>query len=275
MINSHFIDHSGFAQTLSGSPEVLSTEATGYSQLSPDQHSRFGGSSLGERKVECLEHSESVRRYAQGDTNDTDSILWWYRYPEEPFGERDAIYRWIAKGANDKIEELIDQGCNLNHSDNGDEPPLFYALNFGSLETVLLLLKHGADPNLFQVRFSCRFKFNGDYSLRETDKLSRLVLLLSYGANLWDDHQAFGDVFEDNRISRLAVYYFWEKYCESHAGPIRRPESVAELNQLVFELPVLQIMAYISLFNDQPEMLYRPSGNLPANLRDFFEFIGA
>lgn len=275
MINHHLAVRPDFPRPLPETSETLPTEASVNSLLSTQQYHQFAGSTLRERNVECSEHSESVKRDASGGTSDTGPIIWWYRYPEDPFEERDDIYKWIASGANDKIVELLDQGFNLDQSDSCDEPPLFYALNFGSLETVLLLLKHGADPNLFRVRPSFTSVSSGDYSLRETDKLSRLVLLLSYGAKLLDDNKAFGDVFEDNRIFRLAVYFFWEKYREGHAGPIPEPKSVEELNQLVFKLPVLQIMAYISLFNDQFGILRRPSGNLPANLQEFFDFIGA
>ncbi|WP_257265511.1 ankyrin repeat domain-containing protein [Endozoicomonas sp. ONNA2] len=262
----------GFTRSLSGTSETLPSETVGNYLLSTGQYSQSGRRTLRERQVEFADHQESAIGLVQRDANDTGSIQW---YPEAPCEERDDIYWWIANGATDKIEELIDRGYNLNEVSDRDEPPLFYALNFGSLETVLLLLKRGADPNLFRVRPSFTSASSGDYSLRETDKLSRLVLLLSYGANLSDDHNAFGDVLEVNRIFRLAVYYFWEKYCEEHTDSIHRPESVAELNQLVFALPVLQISAYVSLFNDHPEMLHLPRVSLPANIRAFFQYIGA
>ncbi|WBA83197.1 hypothetical protein [Endozoicomonas sp. GU-1] len=276
MINNHLAVRPDLPRSLSETSETSPSEAAVSSLLSTQQYQQqFAGSTLRERNVECSEHSESVRRDASGNASDTGQIIWWYRYPEDPFEERDDIYRWIDNGSNDKIVELIGQGFNLDQIDSCDEPPLFYALNFGSLETVLLLLKLGADPNLFRVRPSFTSKSNGDYSLRETDKLSRLVLLLSYGAKLLEDNKAFGDVFEDNRVFRLAVYYFWEKYREGHEGPIPEPKSVEELNQLVFKLPVLQITAYISLFNEELGVLRRPSGILPANLQEFFDFVGA
>lgn len=262
-----------FAQGLPEPPGTLSTEATDHSRSDTGLYGQFSAMTLRERKIECSGHSESVCRSSQGEANESLSLQCWHRYPHEP--EVVDIYSYITNGANEKIAELVEHGHDLNKSGDCDEPPLFYALNFGSLETVLLLLKLGADPNLYRFRPRFTSLSSGDYSLRETDKLSRLVLLLSYGANLRDDYQAFGDVLEDHRILRLAVYFFWEKYCEAHAGHTPRPESVAELNQLVFALPVLQITAYVSLFNDYPERLNQPAESLPDNLRDFFKFIGS
>ena len=46
------------------------------------------------------------------------------------------------------VEKLLKEGANANAKDEGNFQPLIFAVNFGSVEIVRLLLEAGADPNI-------------------------------------------------------------------------------------------------------------------------------
>jgi len=46
------------------------------------------------------------------------------------------------------VEKILKEGANANAKDEGNYRPLIFAVNFGSIEIVRLLLEAGADPNV-------------------------------------------------------------------------------------------------------------------------------
>lgn len=46
------------------------------------------------------------------------------------------------------VEKLLKEGANANAKDEGNMQPLVFAVNFGSIEIVRLLLESGADPDI-------------------------------------------------------------------------------------------------------------------------------
>ncbi|USE36179.1 ankyrin repeat domain-containing protein [Endozoicomonas sp. SCSIO W0465] len=179
----------------------------------------------------------------------------------------------IREGRLEQLERLLLRGYDINHADDDTVPPLITAIFHGSVETVLLLLKHGADTDVIVTKNSQSICFHFSYALNQTDNISKIVLLLSYSND--EVKHAICEAIADEEITLLVVYYFWKKLCQDHPDDVIRPTSMAELNQLLLKLPLLQITAMIRLFeNYQWSVACPPDNPIPHKLiKEFFNFI--
>ena len=113
---------------------------------------------LDERRVERQNSQVLCNRLPQGDVFSEASIPWSLQDPPVPLkvsDQEDEMVGYILNGKVQEIEKLIEKGFNLKgSSDSYREHPLVTAVLYGSIETTLLLLKRGADPNVFECKTS-------------------------------------------------------------------------------------------------------------------------
>ena len=229
----------------------------------PSHHRLSQQAALTDRRVNRLYHSagvsedvftvafnEAMRRYPPPDENDMDSH--------------------IRAGRDDCVVALLEQGYLLNHGDDvGD--PLVTAISYGSVKTVLTLLRHGADSDLCTSRPMPTGLLCIDHILKWTDDIDKLVLLLSYGAKV--KPMELNYAFAQERLLHLLVYFHWQKLCQQSGYRISRPETVEQLSELVSRLPTAQIHATVDLFEQNQWRVNHPPETTPKGLEEFWSFL--
>ena len=176
----------------------------------------------------------------------------------------------IRAGRDDCVVALLEQGYLLNHGDDvGD--PLVTAISYGSVKTVLTLLRHGADPNLCTSRPMPTGLLCIDHILKWTDDIDKLVLLLSYGAKV--KPMELNYAFAQERLLHLLVYFHWQKLCQQSGYRISRPETVEQLSELVSQLPTAQIHATVDLFEQNQWRVNHLPETTPKGLEEFWSFL--
>ena len=229
----------------------------------PSHHLRSQHAALADRRVTGLHHSkgvsediftvafnEAMRRYPPPDENDMDSH--------------------IRAGRDDCVVALLEQGYPLNPGDDvGD--PLVTAISYGSVKTVLTLLRYGADPDLCTSRPMPTGLLCVDHILKWTDDIDKLVLLLSYGAEV--EPMELNAAFAQDRLLHLLVYFHWQKLCQQSGHRISRPETVEQLSELVAQLPTVQIQATVNLFEQNQWRVNHLPETVPEGLEEFWSFL--
>ena len=78
----------------------------------------------------------------------------------------------------DKIEKLVQKGCDLNARGADELYPLYVAVHYGQYSVVKRLLKHGADPNIIidEISLLASAFHRGHYNI--------VKLLMCYGADI-------------------------------------------------------------------------------------------
>lgn len=172
----------------------------------------------------------------------------------------------IFKNDFKAVKELIDHGYHL--AKDADAVPT--AISTGSLEMLLFLLKHGADPNTF----THTYRYNGlniRHVLGDTSSICQIVALLSYGAVAHDGPNGYewdyNMAIVDKRWLHVAVYYYWERMLV-HKIPTP-PNSISELNTIIMSLPLLTIKA-LAVFTEHQFNLEDIFTLLPNYLKSFF-----
>lgn len=172
----------------------------------------------------------------------------------------------ILAGRDDCIVKLIQQGYSLNPVDN-NAAPVLTAVIYGSVKTLLTLLRHGADPDTF-TDHSTPTGHNIDHVLSLTEDIDKLVLLLSYGAKT--QPLEINYAFAQERLLHLLVYFHWQKQCQQ---PVPRPETAGQLNELVARLPVSEIHRTVELFERNRWSLNCLPEIAPRGLESFWLFL--
>lgn len=229
----------------------------------PSRHQRSQQAALTDRRVTRLHHSSGV-------SEDVFAVAFneaRRRYPSPVENDMDSH---IRAGRIDCVVALLEQGYQLNPDDDVIDP-LVTAISYGSVDTVLTLLRYGADPD----SCTCRPMPTGllcvDHVLRLTDDIDKLVLLLSYGAKV--EPMEFNYAFSQERLLHLLVYFHWQKLCQQSGHRISRPETVEQLSELVSQLPTEQIHATVDLFEkNQWRVNHLPETN-PKGLEEFWSFL--
>ena len=139
------------------------------------------------------------------------------------------------------VSRLIDEGHDVNNYNYENESsPLVDSITSGNLQILLLLLEAGAHPNEYMIS---RGGTNSKHPLLYATTLSQIVLLLAYGATPHTDNSwEYNEAIADNRFLHLLVYYLW-----NFEDKPRKPETIEQLNEIIFQLPILRIQAYMSL----------------------------
>lgn len=137
------------------------------------------------------------------------------------------------------IEELLNNGHLLER----DTEAVSDALGTRSLEMLLFVLKHGADPNSLTYMPTYN-SLRVDHILSDALTISEIVALLSFGANpfdhcLWEVNHAL----VDKRWLHLVIYYYWS--CTLKSTNYQTPNSISELNVIISFLPLLIINSFV------------------------------
>ena len=185
-------------------------------------------------------------------------------FDEMQFATRLRIYTFIAifvlsstKGSelHDAVRSnnlnltsiLISQGYDVNEYDEIQGYPLESAIGTsGSIDMAILLLQNGANANTLTLS-----KTNYEHILRLTDSfsfsqtLSKIILLLSYGANpkIENELEINHAYFASNYL-HLIIYSIWN-YDDNHS----KPKNIKELNEKILKLPLLRIQCLLTLCN--------------------------
>ena len=229
----------------------------------PARHQRSQQAALTDRRVNRLHHGsgasedvftaafkEAMRRYPSPTENDMESH--------------------IRAGRDDCVVALLEQGYPLNPGDDvGD--PLVTAVSYGSVKTVLTLLRYGADPDSCTSRPMPTGLLCIDHVLRWTDDIDKLVLLLSYGAEI--EPMELNYAFAQDRLLHLLVYFHWQKLCQQSGHRISRPETVEQLSELVSQLPTAQIHATVDLFEKKQWRVNHLPETAPEGLEDLWSYL--
>ncbi len=151
----------------------------------------------------------------------------------------------ISNGDEYLVSTLISKGSDVNEYDNESEStPLIDAIRSGNLKILLLLLDAGANPNQFlwhpQGKGTALII---EHPLSFASTLSQIVLLLTYGANPdIDNSWEYNDASSYNRYLHLLIYHIWDFEAE-----LKKPQSIEQLNTIIFTLPVLRIQSYLTI----------------------------
>lgn len=188
-----------------------------------------------------------------------------------PTVEEDDMLGHILAGRDDCIVKLVKRGYRLSPCDDGDVVPLVTAVTNGSLKTVLTLLRHGADPDGFTCQHMPMGSLCINHVLSLTDDIDKMVLLLSYGAEI--KPLEINYAFSQHRILHLLVYFHWQKYCQQSGHQVSRPDTVDELKALVSQLPVSEIKATVELFEKEQWWLNQLPPTAPKGLEEFWSFL--
>ena len=245
-------------------PEGSVDRAPGSSSCHPrvdEQPSHLRQAALTDRRVtrHCTGGSEDIftaafkeamRRYPSAAENDMDSH--------------------IRAGRDDCVVALLEQGYPLNSDDDG-VAPLVTAISYGPVKTVLTLLRYGADPDSCTSRAMSTGFLCIDHVLRWTDDIDKLVLLLSYGAEV--ESMELNYAFAQGRLLHLLVYFHWQKLCQQTGHRISRPETVEQLGELVSQLPTAQIHATVDLFEQNQWQVNHLPETAPEGLEEFWSFL--
>ncbi|WP_422409084.1 MULTISPECIES: hypothetical protein [unclassified Endozoicomonas] len=164
------------------------------------------------------------------------------------------------------IEELIKKGYMLERENDAVSD----ALNSGSLEMLLFVLKHGASPNSFTYTHTYN-SLRVAHILNDASTISEIVALLSFGADpfgdsLWEWNHAL----VDKRWLHLIIYYYWWKTLKY--GNFTAPNSLSELNVIIGSLPFLIINSFV-VFMENNLDLEEILPVLPEDLKWLFDFV--
>lgn len=96
---------------------------------------------------------------------------------EDVTGETDAMLA-ASSGDIPSLEEMIDEGADIDALNSNGETALHYAVNDGQLETAALLLEAGADPNVED-----DYTFTPLWSAYSNGDEEMAALLVRYGAD--------------------------------------------------------------------------------------------
>ncbi|WP_419831205.1 hypothetical protein [Endozoicomonas atrinae] len=227
------------------------------------------------RKIEEKDSQGLVSSLCQRDIF-SEATHWNPDFDQEAFKKND-ITSYIQQGKHDEIRDMIRNGHSINLPDEYGDPPLVTAMNFGTLETALLLLQLGANPNVATLKSPPSYLC--DHVLKQVDKIPQIVLLLSYGADPFENSYEFNSAITEQRLLHLLVYFYWQKiYPQDHSALPPKPNSVSELNNLVLTFPLLQISGIMSLFHGNLLSLTTPIEHIAPPLqkrllREFVDFI--
>ena len=177
----------------------------------------------------------------------------------------------ILAGRDDCIVKLIQQGHSLNSCDDNIIAPVVTAATYGSVKTLLTLLRHGADPNSCNIQPMPTGHMHIEHVLQRAENVDKIVLLLSYGADTKPLEMNYA--FVQERSLHLLVYFHWQQYCQKLGHLVRRPETVDQLNELVSQLPVSEIQATVDLFERNHWSVNHPPEIPPRGLEAFWSFL--
>ena len=229
----------------------------------PSHHRLSQQAALTDRRVNRLYHSSGVSEDVFTDAYNEARR----RYPSPVENDMDSH---IRAGRIDCVVAMLEQGYPLNPDDDVIDP-LVTAISYGSVDTVLTLLRYGADPD----SCTCRPMPTGlmcvDHVLRLTDDIDKLVLLLSYGAKV--KPMELNYAFAQERLLHLLVYFHWQKLCQQSGYRISRPETVGQLSELVSRLPTAQIHATVDLFEQNQWRVNHLPETTPKGLEEFWSFL--
>ena len=221
--------------------------------------------SLGDRQIarlHCTSPAESEEVFASAFEDAGDL---------HPTVEEDDMSGHILAGRDDCIVKLVKRGYQLNPRDDDEVAPLVTAIIYGSLKTMLTLLRLGADANDTTCKPTPLGSFCVDHVLSFTDDIDKLFLLLSYGAD--PKPMEINHAFSQHRILHLSVYFHWQKYCQQSVHPMNPPETEGELRALISQLPVAEIKAAVDLFEQKQWWLNQLPRSAPKGLEEFWSFL--
>lgn len=176
----------------------------------------------------------------------------------------------IRAGRDDCVVALLEQGYKLKPGDDVVDP-LVTAISYGSVKTVLILLRYGADSDSCTSRSMPTGLLCIDHILSCTDDIDKLVLLLSYGAEV--EPMELNAAFAQDRLLHLLVYFHWQKLCQQSGHRINRPETVEQLSELVSRLPTAQIHATVDLFEQNQWRVNHLPETAPEGLEEYWSFL--
>lgn len=169
----------------------------------------------------------------------------------------------------DIVEFLLDRGvapCSrgleIRNRRNWEEIYSSYlleeALETGNPQILILLLKHGADPNEFFLH-SRGDSFNIESALCVCRNLRQRLVLLSYGAdsgiNSADQFaRAFDDAISRQNYLTAIIYQLWNNYS---CSPIT---ILDELDFVISSFPWLQVLSIVTILQEGLCTAYLPLG---------------
>ena len=218
--------------------------------------------SLGDRQVAQL--------HSTAESKDVFAIAFEDAGDLHPTVEEDDMLGHILAGRDDCIVKLVKRGYQLSPCDDSEATPLATATIYGSLKTMLALLRHGADADEITCKPTPLGSFCVDHVLSLTDDIGKLVLLLSYGAETRP--MEINHAFSQQRILHLLVYFHWQKYCQQSGHQMSPPETEDELKALISQLPVSEINATVDMF-EQKQWWLNQLPQAPQGLEEFWSFL--
>ncbi|WP_252179290.1 hypothetical protein [Endozoicomonas sp. 4G] len=143
------------------------------------------------------------------------------------------------------VKVLLDRGHNLQK----DSEAVSDALQSRSLEMLLYILNHGADPN--SIVHTNTYNMAVNHVLSDAITIYEIVALLSFGADPYADNEwEVTHASADQRWLHLVVYfyYYWGELLDRTT--FKAPRDTSELTAIVWLFPVLFIHSLVVLMDN-------------------------